>query len=73
MHERKAMRFKRNDCVYTNDTNYLIFKGKYSHGKKIGHGTEFYTNKRKKFEGQYLNGVKISGLGYDKLGNIIFK
>ena len=59
--------------AYTKDKQYVIFEGKYLHGKKNGYGTEFYLNKKKKFQGEYLNGIKINGTGYDKLGNIIYK
>ena len=59
--------------AYTKDKQYVIFEGKYLHGKKNGYGTEFYSNKKKKFQGEYLNGIKINGTGYDKLGNIIYK
>ena len=59
--------------AYTKDKQYVIFEGKYLHGKKNGYGTEFYLNKKKKFKGEYLNGIKINGIGYDKLGNIIYK
>ena len=59
--------------AYTKDKQYVIFEGKYLHGKKNGYGTEFYFNKKKKFQGEYLNGIKINGTGYDKLGNIIYK
>ena len=41
-------------------------------GKKEGQGTEFYFNRRKKFEGSYSNGIKINGTAYDKFGNVIY-
>ena len=61
------------DYVYILGTDILLFKGHYQKGKKNGKGTEFYINKKKKFEGEYLNGRKIKGTGYDKFGNVIYQ
>ena len=61
------------DWIFTKGTNYAIFKGKIINGKKEGNGMEFYYNKRKKFEGRYHKGIKTDGIGYDKLGNIIYQ
>ena len=63
---------KYNDYLYTINKNYIVFKGKYVNGRKEGHGTEFYFNKRKKFEGSYSKGIKVNGTGYDKFGNVIY-
>jgi len=60
------------DYVYIQDTDIIVFKGHYKNGKKNGEGTEFYINKKKKFEGEYSNGIKINGTGYDKMGNEIY-
>ena len=70
-----SLSFEKNykDYVYIQDTDILLFKGYYKNGKKNGKGTEFYKNKKKKFEGEYLNGVKINGTGYDKFGNVIYQ
>ena len=61
------------DTVYIQGTDIKVFKGHYKNGKKNGKGKEYYTNKKKKFEGNYFNGIKISGTGYDKFGNVIYK
>ena len=61
------------DTVYIQGTDIKVFKGHYKNGKKNGKGKEYYTNKKKKFEGDYFNGIKISGTGYDKFGNVIYK
>ena len=34
-HEREKLGFEEYDWVYTKDTNYIIFKGKYFRGKKM--------------------------------------
>ena len=52
-------------------SNILIFKGMSLNGKKNGQGTEFYNNGDIKFEGEYLNGYKIQGKGYDHKKNVI--
>ena len=60
------------DYLYTINKNYVVFKGKYVNGKKEGKGTEFYFNRRKKFEGSYSKGIKVNGTAYDKFGNVIY-
>ena len=42
-------------------------------GKRNGKGKEFYENGRLKFEGEYINGYKIKGKGYNPDGNIILR
>ena len=73
--EQNLMNFwgEKEDNVYFQDTNIKVFKGNYIKGKKNGKGKEYYINKKKKFEGEYSNGKKIKGTGYDKFGNIIYK
>ena len=49
--------------------NYLIFEGEYPKGK----GKEYFKDKKTKFEGDFINGIKINGIGYDTNKNIIYK
>ena len=58
---------------YKLKTNLLVFEGTYSNGKKNGKGKEFYNYGKIKFEGKYLNGVKIEGKGYNENGDLILK
>ena len=54
--------------IYDSNNNKLLFKGKIN-----GEGIEFDENGNIIFEGQYLNGKKIKGKGYDLKGNIILE
>ena len=45
---------------------------KYKDGKRNGKGKEFYSNKKIKFEGEYLDGKRWKGKGYDPNGNLEF-
>ena len=58
---------------YIVDTNILIFEGKYSNGRRNGKGKEYYKNNKLKFEGEYLNGKKWSGIGYNVNGKKEFE
>ena len=58
---------------YKLGTEFLIFEGKYLKGKKNGKGKEYYLNGKLKFEGEYLNGIKIEGKGYDEEDNLILE
>ena len=60
---------------HTNFNNYqaVIFEGEYLKGKRNGKGKEFYYKGNIKFEGIYLFGLKYSGKGYDKHGNIVYE
>ena len=73
---------------FLRNTKYLIFEGEYKNGKKHGKGIEYhfdlylsgyYNWERKefkrniKFKGEYFEGIKISGSGYDEEGNLILK
>ena len=60
-----------NGIEYILNTNIKIFEGKYSNGLKNGKGKEFDYDGKVIFEGEYLNGQKISGTGYDNKGNKI--
>ncbi len=43
----------------------ISFRGNYLNGKRNGRGIEYYYNGNTKFEGEYLNGIKWNGKGYD--------
>ena len=58
---------------FTLDKNILVFEGEYKNGKRNGKGKEYFANGKKKFKGIYLNGIKIEGKGYNKLGKLILK
>ena len=59
--------------IYSLDKNRLIFEGEYSNGLKNGKGKEYYDTGKLKFTGEYINGNKIKGKGYDYQGNIILE
>ena len=61
-----------NGKEYKLNTNILIFEGQYQNGKKSGFGNEYYDNGKIKFEGKYLNGNKIKGIGFNRKGKIHF-
>ena len=56
---------------YRLNTRIVLFEGEYINGKKNGKGKDYYENRKKKFEGEYLKGLKKEGKEYDKNGNII--
>ena len=76
-----------NGKEYQLDTNILLFEDEYLKGKKNGKGKEYYDFKvilgytsssvnigyPIKFEGEYLNGKRIKGIGYDEWGHKISK
>ena len=51
----------------------MIFEGEYKNRKRNGEGKEYYNNGKIKFEGEYLKGKIIGGVGYDNEGNIILR
>ena len=53
--------------------NTLCFVGKYLNNKRNGKGKEYHCNGKLKFEGEYLNGIKIYGIGYDYHGEEMLK
>ena len=59
--------------VYRLDDNKLIFEGECKNGKKNGKGKEFYELGYVKFEGEYINGEKIKGKGYNTSGKVIME
>ena len=56
---------------YKLENNKLIFEGTFLNWKKNGIGKEYYEDGTLKFAGEYLNGTKINGIGFDNKNNII--
>ena len=44
----------------------MIFKGDYHNGRKNGKGEEYYANGKILFRGEYLNGKRWNGKGYNQ-------
>ena len=59
--------------IYNSIDNKLIFEGELLKGKKNGKGKEYYSNGKIKFIGEYYNGMKWNGFGYDCNDNIIYE
>jgi len=55
------------------NTNILIFEGEYYKGEKNGKGKEYYDDGKLKFEGEFLNGKRWNGKGYNKEGSKEFE
>ena len=53
--------------------NKLFFIGEYSKGLKNGNGIKYNYYKNLLFEGEYLNGLKWNGKGYDDKNNVIYE
>ena len=51
----------------------MTFKGEYLYGERNGKGSEYFRNGKLQFEGEYINGKKWNGKGYDEKGNIEFE
>ena len=51
----------------------LIFEGKYLNGLREGEGVEYFENCNIKFKGEYKNGNKKNGKGYNQKGDIIYE
>ena len=49
----------------------ILFEGNYLRGKRNGEGKQYFDTENLKFKGEYLNGKKWNGKGYDKDGNMI--
>ena len=62
-----------NGKEYILNKNILLFSGSYLKGKRNGHGKEYHYNSKIKFEGEYLNGKILYGIGYDYNSNIILQ
>ena len=52
---------------------YLEFEGEYLNGEKHGKGKEYYDNKKIKFEGEYLFGLRWNGFIYNYENNYMFE
>ena len=63
---------KHGKCLEYNKNYYLTFYGEYKNGKKHGKGKEF-NNYSIKFDGEYFDGKRWNGKGYDREGNIIYE
>ena len=50
----------------------LIYEGEYLNGKRNGRGKE-YNQDELEFEGEYKDGKKWNGKGYDRNGNMIYQ
>ena len=48
--------------------NYLIYSGEYKNDKRNGKGQEYNKKGAIIFQGDYLNGIKWNGFGYDNKG-----
>jgi len=53
--------------------NALLFEGKYLNKKRDGEGVEYDEKKEIIFRGEYLNGKKWNGEGYDKKFDIVYQ
>ena len=54
---------------YEGKSDNLLFEGEYSNGKRNGKGKEYYKDGKLRFEGEYLNRVRLNGKLYDNYGN----
>ena len=50
-----------------------MFEGEYLKGKRNGEGKQYFDSKDLKFKGEYLNGKKWNGKGYDRKGNEVYE
>ena len=50
----------------------ILFEGEYKNGKRNGIGKEYIDGFKIKFDGEFLNGYKISGKEYNDNGNLQF-
>ena len=57
---------------YDSDDDKLEYEGNFFNGKRNGKGKEYYKNGKLLFEGEYLNGKKWNGNGYNVNGKIEF-
>ena len=63
-----------NGYIYELDNfGYLIYEGEYLNGKKNGKGKEYYYKDKIKFQGIYLNDIKMNGIGYDINNEAIYE
>ena len=53
--------------------NKISFKGNFKNGVKNGKGIEFNDLGKIQFEGEYLNGFRYNGKGYDRANNLVYE
>ena len=53
--------------------NKISFKGNFKNGVKNGKGIEFNDLGKIQFEGEYLNGFRHNGKGYDRANNLVYE
>jgi len=58
---------------YSKNNTYLLYEGEFSKGKSNGKGKVYHSNGQIKFEGEYFNGKKWNGKGYDNYNNVIYE
>ena len=51
----------------------LYFEGEYLKGKRNGKGKEYFYNGNLMFDGEYKDGNKWNGKGYDGLNNVVYE
>ena len=51
----------------------IIYEGEYINGKRNGKGKEYFRNGKLQFEGEFKNGKKWKGKGYDINGNFDYE
>ena len=52
---------------------FFAYEGEYKNGERNGKGKEYDDDEELIFEGEYLNGKRWNGRGYDENGNIIYE
>ena len=74
-HCRKVIIYKPNGIgvEFIINTNVIIYIGEYSKKRRNGKGKEYDINNKLIFKGEYRNGIKINGVGYDIAGQVILK
>ena len=50
-----------------------MYEGKFINGERHGFGKEYYPYGILEFEGEYFNGKKWNGKGYDPFNNLIYE
>ena len=50
-----------------------MFEGEYLNNEENGKGKEYYYDGELEFEGEYKNGLRWNGKGFDNHNNIIYE
>ena len=58
---------------YINSDGYIVYEAQYLNGKRNGKGKEYDGYGALRFEGEYKNGKKWNGKGYDSSKNVIYE